>query len=272
MAVQILDGAMGTELVAAGLPLAGPRWSARANLEAGEHVAGIHRSYAEAGATLHTANTFRTQPRAFGSGWDTALRTAVRLAREAVPDGQAVLGSMAPVEDCYRPDRSPGAASREEHRMVARALADAGCDIVLCETFCAEPEVEVAVEEAIRTGLPVWLSLTAGPFGTLMSPSKLGGLASRLATYGVERLLVNCVSATRVEPYVAAVASTGVPFGVYANAGHEEEGLGWGASPESAAAKYAELATGWVHAGATVVGGCCGIGPPQIRALAEVLG
>ena len=89
---------------------------------------------------------------------------------------------------------------------------------------------------------------------------------------GVERLLVNCVSATRVEPYVAAVASTGVPFGVYANAGREEEGLGWGASPESAAAKYAELAMGWVHAGATVVGGCCGIGPRQIRALAEVLG
>jgi S-methylmethionine-dependent homocysteine/selenocysteine methylase len=269
MPVQILDGAMGTELTARGVALEGPAWSARANLEASEQVASIHRAYADAGATLHTANTFRTQPRAYGSDWKTALRAAVRLARGSVPHGQAVLGSMAPVEDCYEPHRSPGERSRGEHREVARALADAGCDMLLCETFATEAEARVAVEEALRTGLPVWLSLTAGPFGALLSPTELGTIAAQLAPSGIERLLVNCISATRIEPYVRAVATLGVPFGVYANAGREDEGIGWSHANDAAAASYATLADDWVDLGATVVGGCCGTGPAHSRALAE---
>jgi S-methylmethionine-dependent homocysteine/selenocysteine methylase len=207
-----------------------------------------------------------------GADWEIALRAAVRLAQQAVPDGHTVIGSIAPVEDCYRPERSPGAAARDEHRRVARALADAGCDLLLCETFSTEPEARVAVEEALETGLPVWLSLTAGPFGTLHSPASLARLAARLATTGVARLLVNCVAATRIEPYIRAMGSQGPPFGAYANAGGHEEGFGWGAVPERAARKYATLAKRWVDAGATVVGGCCGTGPAHVRALAEAFG
>ena len=267
--VHILDGAMGTELIAAGLDLDGPSWSARANLEAPEHVARVHRGYAEAGATVHTANTFRTQPRSFGTDWDAALRAAVDLARRSVPAGHRVLGSLAPVEDCYRPDLSPGADARSEHRLIARALADAGCDGVLCETFSSEAEVEVAVDEALATGLPVWVSLTAGPFGALLSPDELGAIAERLVPSGVERVLVNCVSATMIGPYVDAIAGLGIPFGVYANAGREDQGLGWGAPEEAAAAAYLEAARSWVASGASVVGGCCGTGPAHVRALAS---
>jgi len=272
MSVQILDGAMGTELIARGLSLDGPAWSARANVDASKHVAAVHRAYAAAGATLHTANTFRTQPRAFGPGWESALREAVQLARSSVPQEHEVLGSISPVEDCYEPARSPGEASRCEHRAVARTLAAAGCDILLCETFATETEVRVAMDEALDTGLPVWVSLTAGPFGSLLSPDEVGDIASRLARHGVQRLLVNCVAASRIGPYVDAIANLRKPIGVYANAGHEHEGLGWGAPDRPSAIKYAELAKTWVGAGATVVGGCCGTGPGHTRALAEAFG
>ncbi len=269
MSVQILDGAIGTELVSRGLELRAPEWSARAVWDAPDLLAEVHAEYAQAGATLHTANTFRTQPRALGPAWESVLGRAVRIARESVMPGQSVLGSMAPIEDCYRPDLSPGAAARAEHRAVASALAKAGCDRILCETFAHGTEASVAAEEALATGLPVWVSLTAGPFGDLLSPRALAEIAEALASSGIERLLLNCIAATRMDAYLDALGSLSVPIGVYANAGREEEALGWGSSGPRAAQAYADLAERWTNAGATVVGGCCGTGPLHIRAISE---
>ncbi|MGB5694752.1 MAG: homocysteine S-methyltransferase family protein [Polyangiales bacterium] len=272
MAVQILDGAIGTELISRGLSLEAPGWSASAIAQAPDLLAAVHADYACAGATLHTANTFRTQPRAFGREWKAALEAAVRIVRDAVPPGCVVLGSMAPVEDCYRPDLSPGVAARPEHRKIASALASSGCDVLLCETFANGEEALAAVEEAKATGLPVWLSLTAGPPGDLLSPEALAQIGRDAVSSGLDRLLVNCVAATRIEAYVDAIGSLGVPIGVYANAGREEERLGWGATSARAAAAYADLAERWRQAGASVIGGCCGTGPLHIQALAERFG
>ena len=269
MTVRVLDGAIGTELISRGLELDAPEWSARAISEAPEMLARLHGDYASAGASLHTANTFRTQSRAFGEAWVEALRAAVRIAREAVPPTCAVLGAMAPVEDCYRPDLSPGVQARAQHREVASALAEAGCDVLLCETFANGAEAVTAVEEGVATEVPVWLSLTAGPFAELLSPSELAGIAKDAVSAGAERVLVNCVAATQIGAYVEAVAALGVPFGAYANAGREDEGLGWGATGPRAAQAYADIAERWRDAGASVIGGCCGTGPLHIQALAE---
>ena len=269
MTVAILDGATGTELLARGLSFDAPAWSAAAISDAPELLAEVHRDYARAGATLHTANTFRTQPRALGLGWEEALRGAVAVARGALPAGCRVLGSMAPVEACYRPDLSPGEGARAEHRLVASALVDAGCDGIVCETFAHEAEAIVASEEGLRTGLPVWVSLTAGPFGDLLTPDGLGRIAKSVASTGAERVLVNCVAASRMQAYVDAIVGVGCPTGAYANAGGKDEGLGWAAISEEAAERYAELAQGWVDAGVTLVGGCCGTGPSHIAALTK---
>jgi S-methylmethionine-dependent homocysteine/selenocysteine methylase len=144
--------------------------------------------------------------------------------------------------------------------------------VLLCETFANGQEAIVAAEEALATGLPVWLSLTAGPFGDLLSPTELARIGTDAASIGVERLLVNCIAATQIGRYVDALGALGVPFGVYANAGRKDEGLGWGATSPRAAAAYADLAERWRDAGASVIGGCCGTGPLHIQALAERLG
>jgi len=269
MTVEILDGAIGTELLARGLAASGPRWTARAAIDSPELLAAVHSDYASAGATLHTANTFRTQPDAFGAGWQEALNAAVRIARQSTRANQRVAGSIAPIADCYRPDLSPGEGARDKHRQVAWALAEAGCDVLLCETFANEAEALVAAEEAVRTGLPAWLSLTAGPFAELLTPRALRGIAERAAATGIERLLVNCIAALQVRPYLDAIADLGLPIGVYANAGSRDDGIGWGATDRRAASAYADLAEGWVDAGATAVGGCCGTTPRHIAALAE---
>lgn len=292
--ITILDGPVGSLLADFGVETPAPLWSAAAITSAPEVVAGIHEAYARAGACVHTACTFRTKRRQAGAGWERLTRRAVEIARGAAAAGQRVAGSLSPLEDCYRPDLSP-ADARVEHREMARALAGAGVDLILCETFPHVGEALVAVEEAARTGLPVWVAFTGGPDGALLSAAAVGEGARAAAERGAVAVLVNCTGAGITLPYVERLAKVGVPFGAYANAGREEDGIGWGArraaglgvaggpdgsgvvaggaaGDERAVSRYVELARAWVEAGATIVGSCCGTGPEHVAGLARAFG
>lgn len=263
----ILDGAMGTELEARGACTDGPAWSARALFEAPELVARIHSDYLHAGAEAHTANTFRTTPRGIGASWRAAMRLAVEICRETVGPDRLVLGSVAPLEDCWHPERSP-ASARREHQEIADALADCGVDILLCETFAHTGEAMIAVECAVQTGIPVWMSFTSGPFDDLSSPAVVSEAARGAVLRGASAVLVNCTPAVRLEPYVRGCLGLGVPVGARGNAGAIADGVGYGdpLGPE----RYLALARGWRSLGASLIGGCCGIGPEHICALAAL--
>lgn len=267
--ITLLDGPVGTELAARGVDTPPPLWSACAIDHAPAILAAIHRDYAAAGATVHTACTFRTKRRQAGAAWERLTIEAVAIARAAVPSGHRVAGSIAPLEDCYRPDLSPNEA-RAEHRELARALAGAGVDLLLCETFPHIGEALVALEEAVATGLPAWVSFTAGPDGDLLTLRDLESGAREAARRGASAVLVNCTAATRILPFVERLAPAGVPFGVYANAGAPAEGLGWSAAAD--VERYADLAMSWAAAGASILGGCCGTGPLHLRAIASRFG
>lgn len=263
--VTILNGPMGTELIARGVSIAEPLWSARAIEVAPEVISAIHREYAEAGATVHTTNTFRTKRRSAGEHWEKLARKAVEIARLSVPREHRLAGCIAPLEDCYRPDLSPP-DPREEHREVCRVLADAGVDVILCETFPHVGEALIATEEAVATGLPTWVAFTAGPEAELLTPDEVEIGAREAADRGASVVMINCTRATKTLPYVERLARVGIPFGAYANAGRVEDGFGWTNDPQGPE-RYARLAEEWVRLGATFVGACCGLGPVHIRAL-----
>jgi S-methylmethionine-dependent homocysteine/selenocysteine methylase len=268
----VLDGPMGTELARRGVATQGSGWSASALETAPDTVAAIHHDYDVMGATVHTANTFRTRRRNVGRTWERLALRAVEIARVSVAPGHLVAGSLAPVEDCYRPDLSPGLASRAEHRELARLLARVGVDLLLCETFPNAVEAAVAVEEASATGVETWVALTAGPDGSLMAPDDLRAAARACIRAGARAAIVNCVAATRTLPYVRALADLGVPFGVYANAGEGRERIGWEAADDPAAARaYERLAESWLEEGASIVGGCCGTGPAHIARVSALV-
>jgi S-methylmethionine-dependent homocysteine/selenocysteine methylase len=266
----VLDGPMGTELVRRGVPTPAPGWSAHALQTAPGVVEAIHRDYVARGAAVHTANTFRTHRRMLGVRWEELARRAVRIARGSIPSGHRVAGSLGPLEDCYRPDLSPGSASRSEHRELARALVDEGLDLLLCETFPSAVEAIVAVEEAVRTGAETWVGLTAGPDGSLMTPEQMRGVGAACVAAGARVVMVNCTAAARTLPFVVRLAELGVPFGAYANAGPKDDAVGWGSDGRSGSRAYAALARLWLDAGATVVGGCCGTGPDHIAELVSL--
>ncbi|MBX3230475.1 MAG: homocysteine S-methyltransferase family protein [Labilithrix sp.] len=252
--LMLLDGPMGTELERRGVSTEGRGWSAYAIDAAPDVVRSIHEDYVRAGAELHRANTFRTQPGVFPVEWRVLLGKAVRLAREAA--GSRVIGSIAPVEDCYRPELSPSSdEARRAHDAVARAFVEEGISRVVCETFPHAGEARVAVECAVRAGLETWVALTAGPDGALMTPAAMEVAARDCVAAGASAVLVCCTGAEITRSYVERIAKVGAPFGAYAN--------GYGVAPD----RYAALAAEWVRAGAGIVGACCGTGPAHVARL-----
>jgi S-methylmethionine-dependent homocysteine/selenocysteine methylase len=269
MNITLIDGPMGTQLDQRGISTELPLWSAAAIDRAPETIAAIHRDYVAAGATVQTANTFRTQRRVVGDAWQRLTREAVRLARQN-SGGHRVAGSIAPLRDCYRPDLSPPHPG-PEHRAMANVLADAGCDLLLCETFPHVGEAVAATEQAVGTGLETWVAFTAGPDARLLSPRQVAEGARRAVDVGAAAVLVNCIPAAETLRFVVALekAKLSVPIGAYANAGSPDDQIGWNASPRPGAERYLEFVKQWVDAGATIVGGCCGTGPSHIEAIAR---
>lgn len=274
--VILLDGPMGTELHARGIATPLPAWSSLALETAPDVVRAIHREYAAAGATVHTTNTFRTRPAVLGEGWAESARLAVRLAREAVPRDHRVAGSIAPLEDCYSPQDSPADrdpdGTRSAHAGLARVLADAGCDLLLCETFPHVEEAWLATEAAVATGLETWTSFTPGPSTDLLTPAEVGWAAAGACDRGARAVLVNCLAHHRVPDYLDALtkaaAGREVLVGVYANAGWVDGESGWKPAP-LAPDEYAGSALAWRDAGATILGTCCGTGVEHVAALAR---
>lgn len=278
--LTLLDGPTGTELARRGVDTLGPAWSARAIRESPDTLAEIHAAYARAGATVHTAATFRTQARVAPGDWEQLARRAVEITKASVPALHRVAGSIAPLADCYRPDLSPArsdpAGTWAEHAALARILARSGCDLLLCETFADPLEAILATEAAVGAaepfGIPVWTSLTPGFDASLLTPETLAVAAGEAAERGAAALLINCCPVESAADYLRRVASTlsrPVDLGVYANAGQREDR--WRDSPDDHA-RYAEAAAEWVRAGATIIGACCGGSPGLIRVLRDRLG
>jgi len=271
----LLDAALGTELSRRGAPSAPPLWSARAVLERPDLVLAVHRENLEAGAEVLTAGTFRTQPAFLGDAAREATRCAVALAREAAGarPGVLVAGSVAPVADCWRPDLVPADAEIDRlHALHAGALADAGADLLLLETFGTAREWRAAARAAGATGLPFVACATTRADGALLSGEPLADAARALLDLPMApaALGVNCVPARRLAASLAllAAAAPQLPLAAYGNTGLPvDEAAGLFEEP-IAPEEYAGAALSWVGLGARLVGGCCGTGAAHVAALA----
>jgi len=281
----LLDGALGTELERRGVSTALPLWSARALIDAPERVREIHEEYVRAGADVLTADTFRTTPRVLrhsapGEGEaDRLSALAVSLAAEArsrAASGRDVwiAASIAPLEDCYHPERMPDLETVErEHRDQALRLVRAGADVLLIETMNSVGEAVAALRGTKATALPVFVSfLCRGP-AEIWNGERLEHGVAALLPLRPDAILVNCVSLEIAPACLFALAgATNLPIGCYPNAGSPDlAGERWHDDPACTPERFAEGAGEWIGLGAQFVGGCCGTTPEHIRAMRAAL-
>jgi S-methylmethionine-dependent homocysteine/selenocysteine methylase len=273
--ITILDGAMGTALEARGIDTDSALWSATPLFTNPAAISAVHRAYAQAGATVHTAATFRTQPARAGDDAQRLTDQAVQLARQAVPSSHRVAGSMAPIADCYKPNSTP-TDTANDHKKMASFLKNSGVDLILVETFANPREAEVATRAAVHTGLEVWTSLTAGFRADLLTPQQLAVAAQAVQQAGASAILVNCIPHEVLIDYIIEVIDVigdAAPIGAYGNAGPIPIFGDHCAAPalraSEAVARYVRSAQSWVDAGCTILGGCCGTDVPHIIGLHE---
>jgi S-methylmethionine-dependent homocysteine/selenocysteine methylase len=185
-----------------------------------------------------------------------------------------VLGSIAPLEDCYSPELVPDAgALAREHAEHAAHLAGAGVDALLVETMNTRREAVAAIRAARATGLPVLASFVASSRGQLFDGEPLAELVPALLDQGIAVLLVNCTpvaTTDRIVPELCRLAGS-TPIGAYANIGFPHPEEGWEFVEDTPPAAYARHAAGWVRGGARIVGGCCGTTPEHIAAVRDMV-
>ena len=276
--VLVLDGAMGTMLQERGLKAG--QSPEEMNLTAPEVVAGVHRAYLDAGADIIVTNTFGgTRAKLEHYGLEDQLARinaeAVRIAREVAGEKAYVAGSIGPTGRFVEP---VGDMSFDEAAALfseqARALIDAGCDLISLETFLDIKEIRAAVI-AIRelsADIPVIAMLTFEEKGRSVLGSPPEAAAITLEAVGASMIGSNCgLGVDGIYEILRAMRRvTALPLISQANAGLPvlRDGVTvFPGTPQEMTAYHDRL----IELGVRVIGGCCGTTPAHIGAMKEGL-
>lgn len=265
----ILDGAMGSELIARGIA---PAAVADANLEHPDLVLEVHRAYVTAGAEAVTTNTFALNRfrRRDRDELVRLLTAGVRLARQAAAGKAFVLGSIGPLGPVVGAELDSATAS-DAVAEVAMILHDAQVDAFVLETMPSTVEAAAALAGIRRVSrLPVIVSRSI----ERAEGAELAEFARAMQDGGASAIGINCAAGPRaLRPVVAALARvTRLPVLARPNAGfpaREADGrLVYHLRPDYLLAQ----ARDYLRDGVGLIGGCCGVGPAHIHALATLKG
>jgi S-methylmethionine-dependent homocysteine/selenocysteine methylase len=297
----ILDGGMSRELLRIGAPLRQPEWSALALIETPALVEQVHREFAAAGADVITTNSYALVPFHIGEerfrveapglarlAGETA-RQAADAVNKAEPDRHVrVAGSLPPIFGSYRPDLFDASRVQDYLSVLVTGLRPA-VDLWLGETLSSIAEARAVRDAVAGDGRPVWISFTLddGPGALDRAPALRSGetvaeAAAWAAEVSIAALLFNCSAPEVMEPAIQAAArifaekSVQTPIGVYANAfeAHDAQKANETLAEmrrDLDGKTYGDWAERWVAAGASIVGGCCGIGVHHIHSLSQRL-
>ncbi len=273
----VLDGAMGSQLIARGLGAGecADAW----NLGRPDDVEGILRGYVEAGADCVLTNTFGASPvalRRHGLEEETERinRAAVEVARRAAGERALVLGDIGPTGAMIEPlgDLSE-AGAREGFARQAAALAEAGADAIICETFESAAEIRLGLVGARDAcDLPLVASMKfnrepSGRYRTMMGDSP-EDLVAAAAECGCTVVGTNC--GRGIEEMVALVevlaGLTELPLLAEANAGMPQLVGGETVYTEDASV-FEVYVPELYRVGARVIGGCCGTTAEHVRVI-----
>lgn len=276
----LADGAMGTNLFSLGLETGHPpeMW----NVEHPEKIMALHQSFIEAGVDILLTNSFggtsfRLKLHKSSHRVTELNMAAAKLAREVADHAKKpvlVAGSIGPTGELFMPlgsltDEDAEAAFTAQ----AKALAAGGADLLWIETMSSLEEVGAAAKGAMKTGLPVFATMTFDTAGHSMMGIKPADYAEFANAIPLDGFGANCgigpaelldsikkLSPTRQAASVIAKGNCGIPAYV-------DGEIHYHGTPDLMA-DYACIAR---DLGVQIIGGCCGTTPDHIRAMYQAL-
>jgi homocysteine S-methyltransferase len=291
--VMVLDGALATELERRGADLDDPLWSAKCLIEQPELIREVHLDYFRAGADVATAATYQASFEAFARR-GIARRQAAELMCDAVALAAAARDSMCDSvqsgETGVRPlvaasvgpygamlaDGSEyrghysldDAALADFHRPRLEVLADAGADLLACETIPSLREAKV-LAALLREHPTVcaWISFSCRDGERNCEGENIGACVAELCDYPqIVAVGVNCTPPQYITSLLRQMhGRTDKPLLVYPNSGecYQAPTKQW--SGDRGPMEFGEQAREWYTEGARLIGGCCRTGPHDIR-------
>ena len=284
----VLDGGLATQLEAQGHNLNSELWSARLLRDDPDAIIQAHAAYFAAGAQVATTASYQASIDGLvrvGSSPAEAqelIKRSVHLAEQARASSEDdhdrwIAGSIGPYGAAladgseYRGDYEVSVAELQAwHRPRIQLLAEAGVDVLALETIPCLAEVEALLAEVDGSGQACWLSITCtGDRTRAGEPANEAFLLAR----DVDEVIavgVNCIDPADAYGLVdVAHQAAGKPVVIYPNSGER-----WDAATkawEGPTTFKANDIHDWIDSGARLVGGCCRVGPTQIKAIRDLV-
>ena len=288
--IALLDGGVGQEIQKRSMTKAHPLWSVKVMLERPDIVTKVHCDFIMSGARVICLNTYAASPSRMAShGFDDKLemahKTAISLARnslkESVKAGSVqVAGCLGPLVASYVAEVSKDYNnSLDEYRKLGDLQKD-GVDLFLVETMSNIEEAKAAITAVMEVGKPVFVALTIEDdlSNKLRSGEDLELAIDVLSNENPNGIMLNCSSPEAITNAMSKMTKLSIPFGGFANGFISISPLYPGSTVDNLSARkdlspnaYAQFASQWIEAGATIIGGCCEIGPEHIDFLCQHL-
>ncbi|MBI5666411.1 MAG: bifunctional homocysteine S-methyltransferase/methylenetetrahydrofolate reductase [Chloroflexi bacterium] len=279
----LADGAMGTMLHQQGVPFT--ECFDELNLSHPEQVARIHRAYLEAGAELIETNTFGANRYKLAKhGLEDRVSdincAGVKLARQVIDasfrDDVYLAGSVGPLGVRLKPfGRVALADARAAFAEQIGALASAGVDVILLETFADRLELLEAIAAArqVAPDVPVVAQMTFAQDDRTLLGDLPAQVARDLWKAGADVIGVNCGGGPEQLSRILQAMRQAAPHAIVSampNAGMPEA-VGGRTMYPATSAYFADYALTFKAIGANIIGGCCGTTPEHIAAMRKAL-
>ena len=284
----ILDGAIGAELEKKGAKMHKDLWCGTCSVESPDLVKKVHEEYILAGADIITTNTYATTPIGMKQyGFDDQIndfnKKSVQIAKEAVKNSNkdiAVAGSVSTFGSLYKFGTE---AMKPGFKEQLKILSGEGVDLIILEAMSSQADiVETIIECSLESKLPVWLSISC-VIDDKTNKVMLGyndTIDSDTSIYEDFEASINNFSKIHKGPILIAHSDIEVTgqaikiakkkfngvLGAYPNRGHYEKPH-WKFVDNITPSEYLKKAKSWVEDGAQIVGGCCGVGVEEIKAI-----
>ena len=286
--IIILDGAIGAELEKKGAKMHKDLWCGTCSVESPDLVKKVHEEYILAGADIITTNTYATTPIAMKQyGFDNQVnefnKKSVQLAKEAIKNSNkdiAVAGSVSTFGSLYKYGLE---AMKPGFKEQLNILSNEGVDLIILEAMSSQADiVETIVECSSQTKLPVWLSISCviddntnkvmlGYNDTVDTDTNVyEDFETSMDNFskihqGPILIAHSDIEVTGQAIKIAKKKFNGV-LGAYPNRGHYEKPH-WKFVDNITPSEYLEKAKSWVGNGTQIIGGCCGVGVEEIKAI-----
>ena len=289
----LLDGGMGRHLQDIGAPFQQPEWSALSLIEDPTFITKAHNDFIDAGVDIITTNSYAIIPFHIGEDrFNNFGKELISLSGKLASDCKnlsdkqiRVAGSIPPVFGSYKPELFKAKFALPILRLFRDQL-DAYCDLFIGETLSSIDEIISFQEVFAKCEKPVWLSMSLHDDDEDLKVAKLrsGELLSKAIGFLdfeiIESILFNCSQPEAMDSAIKIarkICPTKTAIGVYANGFPPINKLQKSANSQIReirgdldSLEYRKFTEKWLDSGATIIGGCCGIGPEHILELKKL--